>query len=518
MADIKQTDPKSYTSVVDLTSRAIETERREKGLADFRTVTDDGDSVSVDQLPERCQSAVEAAGWTTLTPVQRRAIPLMLRGDDLIVQSQTGSGKTGAFLVPLFERIDPDRRETQVLILAPTRELARQIHAEYDRMRPDDDRYHAALVYGGVRYQKQLADLTAGAPVVIGTPGRVLDHLERRAFSLSGLDTFILDEADEMLSMGFYPAMMKLARYLPAQRASCMFSATIPVRVQGLARQFLTNPVFVPLSAGSEAVDTMDHRYFVVPGMGKDRALIRIIEMENPESAIIFTNTRREVDYVTQFLKNYGHNADGLSGDLSQAQREIVMADLKSDRLRFLVSTDVAARGIDISDLSHVFMYDVPQDHEYYIHRSGRTARAGKSGIVIVLATMDTERALQAMAKRYAVDLHKSELPTEAAVTERVGERLTVLLEEQFRGLRNLERERMSRFVELARNLADEEPELIAMLLDRLYHEQLHESAERREAADSRDKSARRSEEQGGGEEASAKQKRTRGRNKRRDR
>lgn len=518
VTEIKRTEPKSYTAVVDLTTRAIESARREKGLADFRTVTDDSDAISVDELPESCRRAVDACGWTSLTPVQRRAIPLMLRGEDLMVQSQTGSGKTGAFLIPLFEQIDPDRRETQVLILSPTRELARQIHAEYDRMRPSDNRYHAALVYGGVRYQKQLDDLSAGAPVVIGTPGRVLDHLEQRAFSLSGLRTFILDEADEMLSMGFYPAMMKLARYLPDERASCMFSATIPVRVQGLAKQFLTNPVFVPLSAGSEAVDTMDHRYFVVPAMDKDRALIRLIEMENPESAIIFANTRREVDYVTRFLKNYGHDADGLSGDLSQSQREIVMGDLKSNRLRFLVSTDVAARGIDISDLSHVFMYDVPQDPEYYIHRSGRTARAGKSGVVLVLATLDTERALQAMAKRYAVDLNKSELPTEAAVTERVGERLTILLEEQFRGLRNLERERMQRFIDLAKDLANEEPELIAMLLDRLYHDQLHQSDERREAAETREQSARKNPPPAGSDDGSSGPKRGRSRNKRRDR
>ncbi len=466
----------SYTEVIDLTSRAIETERRERGLADFRTAGDDAAEVSIEELSPAVRDAVDRVGWPSLTPVQQRSIPLMLEGEDVMVQSQTGSGKTGAFLLPLFERIDPERRETQVLVLAPTRELARQIHAEYDRMRPDDDRYHAALVYGGVRYQKQLDDLAAGAPVVIGTPGRVLDHLERRAFSLSRLDTFILDEADEMLSMGFYPAMMKLKRYLPEERSSCMFSATIPVRVQSLAQQFLSDPVFVPLSSGKEAVDTMDHRYFVVPAMDKDRALIRLIEMENPESAIIFTNTRKEVDYVAQFLKNYGHNADGLSGDLSQAQREVVMGDLRAGRLRFLVSTDVAARGIDISDLSHVFMYDVPQDPEYYIHRSGRTARAGKSGVVMVLATIDTERPLQAMAKRYAVDMEKTDLPSESAVTERVGERLTVLLEERLRAMRNLERERMSRFVGLARQLADEEPELIAMLLDRLYHEQLHES------------------------------------------
>ncbi len=478
MSEKEKPESTSYTAVVDLTSRAIETERRERGLADFRTAGEDAEEVSVDDLPDRVRECVESAGWTSLTPVQRRAIPLMLRGEDLMVQSQTGSGKTGAFLLPLFEQIDPSRRETQVLILAPTRELARQIHAEYDRMRPPGDDWHAALVYGGVRYQKQLDDLGAGAPVVIGTPGRVLDHLERRAFSLKGLNTFVLDEADEMLSMGFFPAMMKLAEYLPSERTSCMFSATIPVRVQGLARQFLRDPVFVPLSSGKEAVDTMDHRYYVVPAMDKDRSLIRLIEMENPESAIIFTNTRREVDYVAQFLKNYGHNADGLSGDLSQAQREVVMGQLRVGGLRFLVSTDVAARGIDISDLSHVFMYDVPQDPEYYIHRSGRTARAGKSGVVMVLATLDTERPLQAMAKRYAVDLHKAELPTEAAVTERVGERLTVLLEDRFRDLRNLERERMSRFVDLAKQLAEEEPELIAMLLDRLYHEQLHEAPE----------------------------------------
>jgi len=483
MADSSQNESKSYTAVVDLTSRAIETERRERGLADFRTAGEDAREIGVDDLPGRARAAVDAAGWPTLTPVQRRTIPLLLDREDVIVQSQTGSGKTGAFLIPLLDRIDPDHRETQALILAPTRELARQIHAEYERMRPRDERYHAALVYGGVRYQKQFADLAAGAPVVIGTPGRVLDHLDRRAFSLDRLNTFILDEADEMLSMGFYPAMMKLKRYLPEKRNSCMFSATIPVRVQGLARQFLADPVFVPLSSGKEAVDTMEHRYFVIPAMDRDRALIRQIEMENPESAIIFTNTRREVDYVAQFLKNYGHDADALSGDLSQAQREVVMSDLKAGKLRFLVSTDVAARGIDISDLSHVFMYDVPQDPEYYIHRSGRTARAGKSGIVIVLATMETERALQAMAKRYAVDLRKNELPTEDAVTERVGERLTILLEEQFRGLRNLERERMSRFVKLAKSLADEEPELIAMLLDRLYHEQLHAADEDQESA-----------------------------------
>ncbi|MCB0720646.1 MAG: DEAD/DEAH box helicase [Bacteroidetes bacterium] len=462
-----------YTAVVDLTSRAVEASRREKGLANFK-MADARREAGVEDLGPALQNAVRAAGWTSLTEVQRKAIPLMVSGEDLVVQSKTGSGKTGAFLLPLFERIDTEIKGCQVLILAPTRELARQIHAEYERMRPQKPEWDAALVYGGVRYEKQTRSLKGGAPVVIGTPGRVLDHLEQRTFDLKHLNTFVLDEADEMLSMGFYPAMKTLKRYLPEKRSSYMFSATMPMKVQHLAKEFLNDPILLALSAGDETVDTMEHFYYVVNQMDKDRALVRLFEMENPDSAIIFANTKRDVEYLTQFLQNYGHDADGLSGDLTQSMREKVMARIRDQTLRFLVATDVAARGIDITDLSHVIMFDVPKDPEYYLHRSGRTARAGKSGTVLVLATIEDERLLQAIAKRYDVDLEKKNLPTQEDVNKKVSERITVLLEQEYRDTRNLEKERLRRFVALTEQIADEEPELLALLLDRFYHEKLH--------------------------------------------
>ncbi len=375
----------------------------------------------------------------------------------------------------------------QVLILAPTRELARQIHAEYERMRPRGAEWDSALVYGGVRYEKQLKSVKGGVPVVIGTPGRVLDHLDQGTFTLDDLSVFVLDEADEMLSMGFYPAMKTLKRYLPKDRTSYMFSATMPVKVQRLAKEFLREPVLLALSAGQETVDTMDHNYYMVNTMDKDRALVQLFEMENPDSAIIFANTKRDVEYLTRFLQNYGHDADALSGDLTQSMREKVMARIRDQSLRFLVATDVAARGIDITDLSHVIMYDVPKDPEYYIHRSGRTARAGKSGTVIVLATIEDERTLQAIAKRYNVDLEKKKMPTQEDVNLKVSERLTVLLEQEYRDIRNMEKERLTRFVELTEQIAAEEPELLALLLDRFYHEKLHARPDNVAASESSD-------------------------------
>lgn len=471
-----------YTAVIDLTTRAVEASRREKGMSNFRSAGAESEA-TVESLSPPLRAAVKQAGWTTLTNVQRQAIPLMVSGEDLVVQSKTGSGKTGAFLLPLFERIDPSKRGCQVLILAPTRELARQIHAEYERMRPQSADWDAALVYGGVRYEKQIKSLKDGVPVVIGTPGRVLDHLEQRTFDLKNLDVFILDEADEMLSMGFYPAMKTLKRYLPADRTSYMFSATMPVKVQHLAKEFLREPMLLALSAGQETVDTMEHYYYMVNPMDKDRALVQLFEMENPDSAIIFANTKRDVEYLTRFLQNYGHDADALSGDLTQSMREKVMARIRDQSLRFLIATDVAARGIDITDLSHVIMYDVPKDPEYYLHRSGRTARAGKSGTVLVLATIEDERPLQAIAKRYNVDLEKKRMPTEDDVNRKVTERLTVLLEQEYRDTRNLEKERLGRFVSLSEQIAAEEPELLALLLDRFYHEKLHARPDNAESA-----------------------------------
>ncbi len=409
-------------------------------------------------------------------PVQATAIPYLLERRDLIVQSKTGSGKTGAFLLPLFELVDPERHQPQVLILTPTRELSRQIHEEFERMQqaPDVPLIKAALIYGGVRYAPQFKSLEQGAQVVIGTPGRILDHLERKSLSLQGLSILVMDEADEMLSMGFYPAMQQLRRYLPRERTSYMFSATIPYKVRTLADEFLRDPGFLSLSVNQVSVDAITHQYSVVEPMEKDRVLVRLIEMENPDSAIIFANTKRDVEYLTKFLRNYGYDADEISGDLSQKSREQVMDRIRRGALRFLVATDVAARGIDISDLSHVFMHDVPQDPEYYVHRSGRTARAGKTGTAIVLCTLAEERTLKSIARKYDIELVKRPVPEDSDVEERVAERMTVLLESKFRSLSNLERERLRRFVPLAKDLASEEPELLAALLDKLYRQEVY--------------------------------------------
>jgi ATP-dependent RNA helicase DeaD len=463
----------AYTSVIDLTTRAQEQRSADRAKADFVEPDPPLEDATVSTLPERLQNAVRAAGWDSLMPVQKKAIPYLIDGRDMIVQSRTGSGKTGAFLLPLFRTLDTGRRETQALILSPTRELARQIFDEFERIRGNDE-LEACVIYGGVKYGPQLDALERGVQVVIGTPGRILDHLQQGNLKLTNLKQLVLDEADEMLSMGFYPDMRKLQHYLPDDRQSCMFSATMPVRVRNLADQFLRQPGFLSLSTGSVGVDTIEHQYYRVEKMQKDSVLVRLIEMENPESAIIFANTKRDVEYVDQFLQNSGYDAASISGDLSQGAREKVMGRIRKGNLKYLVATDVAARGIDISDLSHVIMYDVPQDAEYYVHRSGRTARAGKTGKALILTTIDDHRSLLAIGQRYGITMSNTEVPSEEDVTERVTERLTVELESRLRDRTNLERKRLLRFKSMVEDLATEEPDLLAMMLDDLYHELQH--------------------------------------------
>src|SRR5690606_651584 len=476
----EQKSERPYTTVIDLTRRA-QRERRQQ--ADLQSIQDQdeesGPSIEAEDLPVAVQAAFSAAGWDRLMPVQQKVIPYILQGKDLIVQSRTGSGKTGAFLLPLFELLDPSSATTQALIMTPTRELAKQINNEFERMKlatTQTNELRSVLVYGGVKYGPQISGLKKGAHVVIGTPGRVLDHLRKKNMSLENLRYLIFDEADEMLSMGFFPDMKELKRYLPRERHTFMFSATIPPKVMALSREFLREPQFVSLSAGQEHVETLEYHYYVTDPMEKDRVLVRLFEMENPDSAIVFVNTKREVEYLTQFLKNYGYSADALSGDLNQKAREKALERTHRGEIRFLVATDVAARGIDISDLSHVFMYDVPQDPEYLIHRSGRTARAGKGGLAIVLCTVEDETDLLRAATRYGIPVEKRPVPTPDDVSKRVAERIIVHLENRLRGRSSLERERALQFVPLVQELAQEEPELLAMFLDEVYREGLSTS------------------------------------------
>jgi len=438
---------------------------------------------TLEQLSTVVRKAVARAGWTSLMPVQARAIPRILAGRDTMIQARTGSGKTGAFLLPLLERIDPNSRQCQVLILVPTRELARQVHGEAEIL-CNPEGFSSIPVYGGVGYRTQSEALKAGAQIVIGTPGRILDHLLRGTFNLRDLEILIFDEADRMLSMGFYPDMRKLQRYLPRHHVnSFMFSATFPASVIHTAREFLHDPEFVSLSRDHVHVTDTEHLYYVVPGMEKDRSLIRIIEFENPSSAIIFCNTKSEVHYVSVVLKRFGYDADELSADLTQGQREQVLNRVRTGTLRFLVATDVASRGLDIPELSHVFLYQLPEDPESYIHRAGRTGRAGAGGVAISLVSKLEKYNLDDIAKRYSIDFQNRSLPTDEDVEAIVSERVTVMLEARFRDRDKLEIERCKRFIPLARDLAENEDEaaIIAMLLDDYYQQIQHGMTDRME-------------------------------------
>ncbi|MDH5506443.1 MAG: DEAD/DEAH box helicase, partial [Anaerolineae bacterium] len=313
------------------------------------------------------------------------------------------------------------------------------------------------------------------------TPGRVLDHLIKRNLTLDKLETLIFDEADRMMSMGFYPDMVRVREFLPKNQINAhMFSATFPVQVKRLASQFLTEPEFLSLSRDHVYVEDTEHIYYVTPGMDKDRGLVRIIEMENPHQSIIFCNTKDRVFYVTRVLQRFGYNADQLSSDLSQNARDKVLSRLRDGQLRFLVATDVAARGIDIPDLSHVIQYEPPDDLEAYIHRAGRTGRAGASGIAIMLININEKRQLTRIGAHYKIEFEERPLPSDEDVQNLVSQRLTGQLEARLRDRDRLQTERMQRFVPLAQQLAADEDglALLAMLLDDTYHDWMHQPPE----------------------------------------
>ena len=432
--------------------------------------------VTIADLPEPLRQAASRAGWSKLMPVQARAIPYLLARRDLLVQSRTGSGKTGAFLLPILDRIEPKRAACQALVLAPTRELARQV-AEEAKTLSGDSGLRTAVVYGGVAYGPQIQAFRKGAHLVVGTPGRILDHLLKRNLSRKQMQMLVFDEADRMLSMGFYPDMKAIQRHLPSRPIhTCMFSATFPAHVMRLAGEFLREPEFLSLSRDHVHVTDVDHVYCVVPRMDKDRSLVRLIEVENPPSVLIFCNTRARVHYVTAVLQRFGYDADELSSDLSQKAREKIMARVRQGALRFLVATDVAARGIDLPDLSHVIIYEPPDDAELYIHRAGRTGRAGGAGVAISLVDVIEQMTLDRIAKRYSIEMQEWPLPGDLDVEAIVSERVTALLEARLRDRDRLQSERMQRFEPLIHDLSQSEEglALLTMLLDDYYQQTLH--------------------------------------------
>ena len=431
--------------------------------------------ITFEELPEPLRQSMARAGWQSLMPVQAKSLPYLLTGQDLMVQSRTGSGKTGAFLMPIFHLINLEKHQTQALVLCPTRELARQVAMDADTLFAGTG-LKVCTVYGGVGYGEQTDALRAGAHLVIGTPGRVLDHLLRRNLTLEGIRVLVFDEADRMLSIGFYPDMKEVKRYLPKSRVSMfLFSATYPPHVLRLAEEFMDNPNFLSLSSSQVHVTDILHQYIEAPGMDKDRCLVRLLEIENPSSAIIFSNTKANVHYITEVLKGFGYDAEELSSDLSQAKRDEVLMRLRKKNLRFLVATDVAARGLDIPELSHVFQYETPEDPESYIHRAGRTGRAGASGTAITLVNIMEELAIKRIGQRFGIDLVKRAIPTDEDVSAVVAERLTALLEAELRTMPPLKKVRYQRFLPLVQDLvASDDAALLAMLLDERYQATLH--------------------------------------------
>jgi ATP-dependent RNA helicase DeaD len=386
------------------------------------------------------QQAIRDLGWHTPTPVQSAAIPKMRAGGDLIVQAQTGSGKTGAFGIPLVEAVDTALAKTQAIVLLPTRELANQVAKELDLL----GQYRGVNtlpIYGGVAYGPQLEGLEKGAHIVVGTPGRILDHLKNGRMDLSETKVFVLDEADEMLSLGFWPDMKEIASFLPRKRQSHLFSATMPERVRSLSRFFLNDPEDVEIEGGSGAPQQIEHFYYMCAASEKEAVLCRILEYENPDSAIIFCNTKADVRFITAYMSKRDFNADQISGDLAQSAREKAIAKIKAGKLRFLVATDVAARGIDISDLAYVINYTTSDSPEVYIHRTGRTGRAGKSGVAVSLISGLDIGNFKHMQIVNDIKIAEKKVPTERDLARRAKKREQGNAEEAMNALKQKARE-----------------------------------------------------------------------------
>ncbi|PIN88143.1 RNA helicase [Candidatus Woesearchaeota archaeon CG10_big_fil_rev_8_21_14_0_10_32_24] len=358
--------------------------------------------------------AIEKKGYTTTTGIQEKTIPLLLEGKDVIGESQTGSGKTAAFALPIIEQVNPESRNVQAIILAPTRELAMQVAKEFETLRGDKNVYSLA-VYGGSSMSEQLSQLKRGVQVIVGTPGRTLDLIKRRALDLTHVKFAVLDEADEMLNMGFIEDIETIIGSTPKDKKMLLFSATMPRAIIGIAKKFMRDPVHVKLER-HEATLQIEEFYYNVMAKDKCQVIRRVVDMNDDFYGIIFCNTKADVDSVTHQLLNSDYRAAALHGDISQPQREKILLQLRNKQITILVATDVAARGIDVNDLTHVVNFSLPQSPENYTHRIGRTARAGKKGIAITLLTPSDKRKLKFIERLIHREIAGREIPSTAEI------------------------------------------------------------------------------------------------------
>jgi ATP-dependent RNA helicase DeaD len=401
-------------------------------------------------LSDACLQQLQALGFTEPTQIQQQAIPALLTGKDVVGQSQTGTGKTAAFSLPLLEMVDNNDKGVQALILTPTRELAQQV-AEAIKDFSENRRIYTLTVYGGQSIERQISALKRGVHVIVGTPGRIIDLLERRQLSLAQLKLVVLDEADEMLSMGFIDDIKTILRQTPKERQTACFSATMPREIKDLIDTFLKSPVNLTVKQPQAAPERIEQNVYMVPrGWQKIKALQPILELEQPESAIIFVRTKRTASELTSKLQEAGQSVDEYHGNLSQIQRERLVKRFREGRIKMVVATDIAARGLDVENLSHVINYDLPDNAETYIHRIGRTGRAGKTGTAIALVQPIDRRMLQQIERRLRQRLEISQIPNRTQVeAKRIG-KLQATVKETLAG------ERMASFLPLVRELSDE--------------------------------------------------------------
>ncbi|MDO9423221.1 MAG: DEAD/DEAH box helicase [Methylobacter sp.] len=350
-------------------------------------------------LIEPVLKALNDVGYETPSPIQAQTIPLLLQGKDVLGQAQTGTGKTAAFALPILSRIDLKQKDPQVLVLAPTRELAIQVAEAFQRYASHLKGFHVLPIYGGQDYSTQLRQLKRGAHVVVGTPGRVMDHMRKGTLNLKGLSFLVLDEADEMLRMGFIDDVEWILEQIPEQRQIALFSATMPSVIRKIAQQYLNEPEHVTIKVTTASAENIRQRYWMVSGVHKLDALTRILEAETFDGMIIFVRTKTATVELAEKLEARGYSAAAINGDMSQALRERAIANLKNGKLDILIATDVAARGLDVDRITHVVNYDIPYDTESYVHRIGRTGRAGRTGDAILFIA-PRERNLLANIER----------------------------------------------------------------------------------------------------------------------
>jgi len=401
-------------------------------------------------LSEARISQLEKLGFTTPTSIQSQAIPELLAGRDVVGQSQTGTGKTAAFSLPMLEQIDVNQKAVQALILAPTRELAVQVSVAIGSFIGDQG-LRVLAIYGGQAIDRQILQLKRGVHIVVGTPGRVLDLLDRGNLKLDQIKWLVLDEADEMLSMGFIDDVEKILESAPTERQTALFSATMPGSIRRLVTRFLRSPVTVTVEQPKVAPAKINQVAYLVPRqLTKARALQPILEMEDPESALIFVRTRRTAAELTSLLQGAGHSVDEYHGDLSQQARERLLSRFRNKQVRWVVATDIAARGLDVDHLTHVINFDLPDSVENYVHRIGRTGRAGKEGTAISLVQPLERRKQQQIERHMRQSWKINSIPTRAQIESRQLEKLQVQVREALAG------ERLASFLPIVQELEAE--------------------------------------------------------------